>query len=380
MEIKPLLPINEIFQQLYALPKEIQDYIMEYAGGNKNEIWYHTKTDENPTTVAEPHQQRAHNCNQCTQYSALEYIKPKSFITKIINEEDFLKKNNTSNNTIKIHAAQCHPKLNFLAISTNKAYDGLHIFEKENQQPLAILKSTGNRIAFHPTKPILASTSGRKINIFDFAKAKNDENALNFPNSYPDCTIASFEIPDRKYNSANHIKSIVFYPTQTSTSLEVTSGAIIKTNDARIDTWTSYGHLTPDQLMVKNAIINTLRVERPNKEITSIDQLLDTAALLCGFSFLALNNAWETLPTKVQDVLWKNAQQFIQEHGKIFSKKEIQDDLAITEPTSWDFAKQLMQGYANDCISMPSKTDENNDVPEITENELALIMGGCTIQ
>jgi hypothetical protein len=195
-----------------------------------------------------------------------------------------------------------------------------------------------------------------------------------------------------------------------------------------IDKFTYYQERTIDQLLFKQIIKMGLTVKQPSKKITSIDSLLTEIASLFKGNALVLSAAWKRLPSELQEDLWSNAQQFIQNHGKKdlvaeitkINNYKLTDDSYVPETiininSLATQNKQLIIIHNNEQIPFDSfKTiffDKDNqlltikpgevnnymltpltihvptspaitkkkDVPKITENELALMMRGCTI-
>ena len=316
------LPGQYLSQNWSRLPTEIQNKIIGYALGT-TESW--EKITKNKKNNIVPIQESTDCCQNCVQHGALKYQDSSSFKAKIISKIDLPEDYWRDNDIYNIEPPLCHSTLNLLAVPQNNT-PILHIFNKKNLEQITFVQSCANIMTFHPTKPILVTTSGNIIDIFDFNKTPQDDNRLQWNISTAACKIASFKKPFKTISDG--IISISF--NSTGSLLNIIS------NDATIDTFQHHTDWTLDQLLLNKIIKMGLEVKKPSKKITSIDSLLTKIASMFKGNSSALLTAWEKLPSEIQKDLWRNAQQFIQKHGK-------------------DYA------------------------PAITENELDLIMNGCAL-
>jgi WD40 repeat protein len=124
-----------------------------------------------------------------------------------------------------------------------------------------------------------------------------------------------FDIQSHKkiasFTGNDHIKSIYFSP----------SGELIITtlcNNSFL--FIHYENFTLEQLLLKNALLTWLLIEKPDKKIDTLERLLaDVVASKCAISYEELKKTWFTFPENMQDAILRTMQYKIQKYGKVVS-------------------------------------------------------------
>jgi WD40 repeat protein len=183
-------------------------------------------------------------------------------------------------------------------------------------------------ICFNPSGTLLAIGSrDGKAHIFDIGLGKE---TTFFENSYHHCVDSScfdfsgklfatgsnnttniFDIQSHKkiasFTGNDDIKSVYFSP----------SGELIITticNNSFL--FIHHENFTLDQLLLKNALITWLLIEKPNKKIETLEQLIGDVALKCAISSEEFKKTWSTFPENMQYALWRTMEYRIQKYGK----------------------------------------------------------------
>jgi hypothetical protein len=82
---------------------------------------------------------------------------------------------------------------------------------------------------------------------------------------------------------------------------------------------TQYKDYTLEQLLLKKAFLTWLLIEKPNKKIITIEQLLEDVVLKCTIPY-GLLEIWSTFPQNMQEALWRTMEHRIQTYGKDINK------------------------------------------------------------
>ena len=94
-------------------------------------------------------------------------------------------------------------------------------------------------------------------------------------------------------------------------------------NKARIFEW--HKNATIAQLVLKYALLTWLLIEKPNKKITTRDQLLLDVAYKCGLTEKYATDIWKTFPKPMQKALWRTMEYRIKKYGKEHGKERLDE-------------------------------------------------------
>jgi hypothetical protein len=79
--------------------------------------------------------------------------------------------------------------------------------------------------------------------------------------------------------------------------------------------FSQYTNYTLEQLLLKKALLTWLLIEKPNKKIITLPNLLRDVALKCDIPY-DLSEIWSTFPQNMQAALRRTMHDRIQKHGK----------------------------------------------------------------
>ena len=99
------------------------------------------------------------------------------------------------------------------------------------------------------------------------------------------------------------------------------SGKLLATasNDGKVHIFAQYDDYTLEQLLFKKALLTWLLVEKPNKKIDTLDNLIKDVALKCTIPYEELIKIWSTFPEKMQNAIWRTMHYKIQKYGKDYN-------------------------------------------------------------
>lgn len=217
--------------------------------------------------------------------------------------------------------------------TTKTDHETVSIFDIESHKKITSFPHDFyiDSICFNPSGTLLAIGSrDGKAHIFDVQLGKE---TTSFENSHSHCVDAScfdfsgklfatgsknttniFDIQSHEkiasFTCNDDIKSVYFSP----------SGELITTtlfNNSFLFIY--HENFTLDQLQLKKALITWLLIEKPNKKIETLEQLIADIKRKFDMSSKKLKKTWSTFPKNMQNALWRTILYKIQKYGKITS-------------------------------------------------------------
>ena len=94
-------------------------------------------------------------------------------------------------------------------------------------------------------------------------------------------------------------------------------------NKARIFEW--HKNATIAQLVLKYALLTWLLIEKPNKKITTRDQLLLDVAYKCRLTQKYATDIWKTFSKPMQKALWRTMEYRIKKYGKEHGEERLHE-------------------------------------------------------
>lgn len=194
-------------------------------------------------------------------------------------------------NKINTQTACFDPSKQFLI--TMSFYDGTRMFNIKGQhQELDFISLFDNRyassICFDSSKKFLAISSHIHTDIFD-VRTFQKINSFAHESGYVciDSSEKYFAIKTRSREES--FKEILIF--------------------------SQYNDYTLEQLLLKKALLTWLLIEKPNKKIITLKNLMEDVALKCTIPYNLLE-IWFTFPQNMQKALWRTMDYKIQKYGK----------------------------------------------------------------